>query len=126
MTVISTDVVVGPGEQPGLVFDGTGAAANDYALDQEITGDMYRSINAQYTSSGWSQKDSAVPAFALIQTGLDGSLGHLAQSSTEPPFWTGGGQRQVYDVRDFGAYGDGTHDDTIAINNAAAAIGANG
>jgi hypothetical protein len=124
--IIYTDLVVGPGEQPGLVFDGTVGEAFDYALDQEITGNIYRAINAEYSTAGWSQKDSSVPAFALIQYGEDGSLGHLAQSASEPPFWTGGGQRCVYDVRDFGAIGDGVTDDTTAINNAAAAVGSGG
>ena len=82
------------------------------------------------------EADAAAQGVPLVCTGWRGHRPHLCGGSTADastgipvsprPVFDEGGRGEVLNARDFGAVGDGTHDDTAALRGALAAAGAAG
>lgn len=128
---MSSDVIITK-PVPAVEYDAT-ETNKTYFEDREINGVMYRTQNATATFSNqiatWMQKQPAKNSYATTQN-ADGSISHLmvpaGTSSWTVDQWQGNGQYRVFNVKDFGAVGDGMHDDSGAINlanSAAVALG---
>jgi hypothetical protein len=119
------DDIVIENDAPGMQFEGLEPEAV-YAEDREVEGVMYRTQNAQYSASSaqWSLQLPMQGAYAVSQN-LDGSIGFLQKPAESSPFteWNGNGQHGVFNVRDYGATGNGTTDDTASIQAAVNAAG---
>jgi len=113
----TTDVIINK-TYPATEYDAT-ESGHTYFEDREIDGVMYRAQNATFDGTSWSQPGSGA-SYATTQNS-DGSIGHYFMPASSMPWTTwvyGNGQRGVFNVRDFGAVGDGLADDRQWIQNA--------
>ena len=117
---------------PGVEYNATETGATYYET-REVNGALVIAQNATFTTTGpnantWSLVNSNQVAHA-ISVSANGSLGFLcvaAHTSTPWTVWGGNGNNGVYNVRDFGALGNGSTNDAPAINNAITACNAAG
>lgn len=120
-----SDVVISK-SFPAVEYVPVAPEVGTYFEDREINGVMYRLQNATYDGTQWTAKTSAA-SFATTFN-ADGSISHYmvpaGVSSWTTWQYLGNGQQRVFNVRDFGAVGDGNADDTTAIQDAAAAAAA--
>jgi len=126
MSTFYTDISINK-NYPSVEYAATEPGAS-YFEDREIDGVMYHAQNATFNGTTWHQVLITEASYATTQN-LDGSISHLMMPAGTLSLWTlwkGNGQRGVFDVRDFGALGDGSTDDHDAIqaaNDAAVSAG---
>jgi hypothetical protein len=124
MTYIVNDDIQIAIEYPGLEYLGQSPEPFVYYEDREVNGVMYRARNAQYqkATGKWHQYSSLYPSFAVVQN-AEGAIGFFTMPQGAPDWstWDGWGQYNVFNVRDFGAKGDGSAPDDQFINAAATA-----
>lgn len=117
---MSADVIIN-NAYPGVEYIGTESGAIYYE-DREVDGVSYHTQNAQFSKSTlqWSLVDSSKAAFAAAQSTIDGHIIHYWMPAGSPAWsiWNVSGQGGVFNVRDFGATGNGVSDDSVAINTA--------
>jgi hypothetical protein len=120
---MSMDVVISK-PYPAVVYEGTEIMGTTfYYEDREIDGVLYRTQNASFDGSSWSLWDSSNNAYATAQDTESATIVHYFMPAGSPSWttWTVSGKISIFNVRDYGATGNGTTDDSSAINLANAA-----
>jgi len=120
---------------PGIVLLGTELPLGAWDEVREVAGALWMTSNATYVAAlgGFQQVNVAQPSAALVLAAANLTHYYVAAGAALPIAWGAGnvlsaavGSYIVFNVKTYGATGNGVTDDTAAINAAITALAASG